>query len=75
MACSSIVTLCLFWLQAEIAAANVHPLLERLAAEPEPLLRRSLLTLLAALAAPGSSTGAFPEALWDPWTERVRPYS
>ena len=58
-------------LQAEVAAANLHPLLERLSMEPEPLLRRSVLTAIAALAQPGSSAGAFPAALWDTWSERV----
>jgi hypothetical protein len=58
-------------MQAEVAAANLHPLLERLAGESEPLLRRSVLTAIAALAQPGSAAGPFPEALWDPWSERV----
>ena len=57
-------------MQAEVAAANLHPLLERLSAEPDPLLRRSVLTAVAALAQPGSSAGAFPAALWDSWSER-----
>lgn len=58
--------------QAEVHAANLLPLLERLAGEADPLLRRSVLTAIAALAAPGSSAGPFPEQLWDPWSERVR---
>ena len=57
--------------QAEVRAANLLPLLERLAGEADPLLRRSVLTAVAALAAPGSSAGAFPEQLVDAWSERV----
>lgn len=57
--------------QADVATANVYPLLDRLAGEPDLLLRRSLLTAIAALALPGAATGELPEPVRERWSERV----
>ncbi|KAK9822384.1 hypothetical protein WJX81_006810 [Elliptochloris bilobata] len=48
---------------------SVHALLKRLTGEPDELLRRSVLTAVAALAQPGSAAGELPEALRDYWAE------
>lgn len=58
--------------QAEVAKANVYPLLERLAGESDLLLLRSLLTAVAALAQPGTVRGDLPDAVRERWSERVR---
>ena len=51
---------------------SVHVLLRRLSDEPDELLRRSVLTAVAALAEPGSAGGELPESLRDSWSELVR---
>ncbi|CAL8471570.1 g11112 [Coccomyxa elongata] len=58
-------------LDADVATANVYPLLDRLAGEPDLLLRRSLLTAIAALALPGAATGELPEPVRERWSERI----
>lgn len=58
--------------QAEVANANVYPLLERLAGESDLLLLRSLLTAVAALAQHGTVRGDLPDAVRERWSERVR---
>ncbi|KAK9829898.1 hypothetical protein WJX72_008538 [[Myrmecia] bisecta] len=57
-------------LQAQVMHSNVFALLKRLSAEPgAPLLRRSLVTTLAALASP--DLAAMPAAVREDWTERL----
>jgi hypothetical protein len=56
-----------------MAAANVYPLLEKLAGEPDALVRRSVLTAVAALAQPGAGDDGFPDALSEQWSDRVLP--
>lgn len=58
-------------MQVDVATASVYPLLERLAGESDLLLRRSLLTAIAALAQAGPAVGDLPEGVRGRWSERV----
>ena len=59
--------------QAEMASVKLLPLLDRLAGEPDELLRRSLLTAILVMAQPGSSGDAMPTAVREGWAEKVYP--
>jgi hypothetical protein len=59
-----------------MVAVKVYPLLEKLAGEPNLLVRRAVLTAITALAQPGTAAGAaattsVPEGLSEKWSERV----
>ena len=58
-------------MQAEMTSVNLLPLLERLAGEPDELLRRSLLTAVAAMAQLGASEERLPTAVREAWAEKV----
>ena len=64
---------CIFPVQAEMASIKLLPLLDRLAGEPDELLRRSLLTAISVMAQPGSSGDAMPTAVREGWAEKVTP--
>jgi len=61
--------------QAAPGMRSAHALLKRLASEPDDLLRRAVLTAVAALAQPGGSAGELPDALRDSWSELVRAHA
>ena len=54
-------------------AVNLLPLLERLAGEHDELLRRSLLTAIAAMAQCGIAGEALPTEVREAWAEKVLP--
>ena len=58
-------------LQAEMTTVNLLPLLNRLAGESDELLRRSLLTAIAAMAQCGVAGEALPTAVREAWAEKV----
>ena len=60
-------------LQAEMTAVNLLPLLDRLAGERDELLRRALLTAIAAMAQCGVAGEALPTAVREAWAEKVLP--
>ena len=56
-----------------MTAVNLLPLLDRLAGESDELLRRSLLTAIAAMAQCGVAGEALPTAVREAWAEKVLP--
>ncbi|CAK0785443.1 hypothetical protein CVIRNUC_008652 [Coccomyxa viridis] len=58
-------------LHAEMTAVNLLPLLDRLAGESDELLRRSLLTAIAAMAQCGLAGEALPTAVREAWAEKI----
>lgn len=51
---------------------KVYPLLDKLAGEPDSLVRRSVLTAISALAQPGTPAATnVVESLSEKWSERV----
>jgi hypothetical protein len=62
---------CMFPMQAEMAGARLLPLLDRLAGEPNELLRRSLLTAISIMAQAASSGDPMPTPVREDWAEKV----
>ena len=62
-------------MQAEMTSVNLLPLLERLAGEPDELLRRSLLTAVTAMAQSGASEEHMTTSTREAWAEKVPPTS
>ena len=54
-----------------MTSVNLLPLLERLAGEPDELLRRSLLTAVTAMAQSGASEEHMPTNVREAWAEKV----
>ena len=57
-----------------MASERLLPLLDRLAGEPDELLRRSLLTAISIMAQPGSCGDAMPTTVREGWAEKVTPH-